>query len=179
MSNQYKNSIEYRKYVGVLKNSKCRIQLTEKCYSILKSEFYDYYITKWTNTEYPSVHFSVLLHKNQPILDDDEELLLALNGRRLDLEIYFSLLGNYFYSYVIETKRNLLNNELQFEYYDENEFLEESQITGIKNKLLNVGFTKLNKSIVCINVPDIETELLYEGEVRIFNALFSDVKRNF
>jgi hypothetical protein len=179
LSNQYKNSIEHRKYNDVLKKSKCRIQLNEKCYSILKSVFSDYHITKWTNTEYPSVHFSVLLHKNQPILDDDDELLLALNGRRLDLEVYISLLGNYFYTYVIETRKCLPNNELQFIYYDEKEFLEKSQISNIKDNFMSIGFTKLCKSIVCINVRDIETELLYEGQVKIFNALFSDVERNF
>ena len=179
LSNQYKNSIEYRNYIDVLKNTKCRMLLNEKCYSILKSVFSNYHITKWTNTEYPSVHFSVLLHKNQSILDDDEELLLALNGRRLDLEVYISLLGNYFYTYVIETRKCLPNNELQFNYYDEKEFLEKLQISNIKDNFASIGFIKLNKSIVCINVPDIETELLYEGEVMIFNALFSDVERNF
>ena len=124
LSIEYKNSIEHRKYNEVVKNKKCRIQLIDNCYSILKSVFCDYYITKWTNTEYPSVHFSVLLHKNQPILDDDDELLLALNCRRLDLEVYISLLGNYFYTYVIETRKCLPNHELEFSYYDEKEFLE-------------------------------------------------------
>ncbi|HEY9062030.1 MAG TPA: hypothetical protein VIO64_16220 [Pseudobacteroides sp.] len=178
-SNYYKKSIEHNKYIDVLKNSKRRRLLSEKCYEIIKSVFFENYITKWTNTEYPSIHFSALLHKNQPILDDDLELLNVLNGRRIDLEIYISLLGDYFYTYIVETRKSLLNDDLQFNYYDEKEFLESSQINNLNNKLFSIGFTKLDKSIVSINVPNIETELLYEGEVKIFNALFSDVNRNF
>lgn len=48
-------------------------------------------------------------------MDDDIELLYALGGKRLDLDIYVSLISNYFYGYVIEI--NLVNKELIFSYH--------------------------------------------------------------
>ena len=47
----------------------------------------------------------MLLHKNQPILDDDVELLEALNGKQMDLEIYVSLLTKSYYLYGLETRK--------------------------------------------------------------------------
>lgn len=91
---------------------KLQNKVNKKVYKIMQYVFPDNYIKKWRNTDYPSVHFSVLLHKNQVILDDDEELLAVLNGRRLDLEVYVSLLDNcYLYlCYDVVTKRYFAPN---------------------------------------------------------------------
>ena len=88
----YKNTEEYKRFETVMKDVKLRDKVNKKFYEIMQPVFSGNNIKEWTNTDYPSIHFSVLLHKNQPILDDDDEKFLAvLNGRRLDLELLYSI----------------------------------------------------------------------------------------
>lgn len=46
-------------------------------------------------------------------------------------------------------------------------------------KLLLACLSKIDKSIAHKIVPDIETELHYEGEVKVFHCLFSDIEKMF
>lgn len=176
-SKLYKRSTEYLNYKRVLKNFNRRKELDKKCYNILKSIFTINYINKWKNVDYPSLHYSVLLHDNTPILDDDEELLKLLNGRRLDLEIYISLISNYYYTYVIET--TVLCNELNFNCFEATEYISQRQEKSLEKKLGTIGYAKLEKDKAILEVPNVETELLYEGEVKVFHCLFSDMEKDF
>lgn len=169
---EYKNTEEYKRYETVIKDVKLRNKVNKKVYEIMQYVFPDNYIKKWKNTDYPSVHFSVLLHKNQPILDDDKELLAVLNGRRLDLEVYVSLLDNFYYIYIIETQKQFNSNKWEFHCYDAEEFVNEEEMKILIKKLSLAGLSKIDKSIAHKIVPDIETELHYEGEVKFFTAYF-------
>ena len=176
---KYKATEEHMRYETILKDTKWREKISNKIYKIIQSIFISNYITKWTNNEYPSIHYSVLLHKNQSILDDDEELLAILNGKRLDLELYVSLLDSYYYLYVIETLKASNKNEWKFNYYNADEFVGEEEMNLLTEKLLIEGFSKIDRNIVHKIVPYIETELHYAGEVKIFHCLFSDVENMF
>lgn len=176
-SKLYMNSSEYLNYQKILLNKNNRIKLGDKCYFILKQVFKNYVVKKWESIEYPSLHYSVLLHYNQPILDDDLDLLFALNGKRFDLEIYVSLISNYFYSYIIET--NLINDELIFNYHESKKVISKEQEELLYNKMTSIGLKKLKKNIANLAVPNVETELLYKDSVKVFNCLFSDIEKNF
>lgn len=175
----YKNTEEYKRYKTVMKDMKLRDKVNKKVYEIMQYAFPDNYIKEWRNTDYPSVHFSVLLHKNQPILDDDQELLAVLNGRRLDLEVYVSLLDNCYYIYVIETLKRFDSNKWDFHCYDAEEFVNENEMKILTNKLSLEWLSKIDRSIAHKIVPDIETELHYKGEVKVFHCLFSDIEKMF
>ncbi len=176
----YKNSKEYIRYKTVVNDMKLRDKVNKKIYETMQFVFPSNYIKQWTHTEeYPSVHFSVLLHKNQSILDDDEELLAVLNGRRLDLEVYVSLLDNYYYIYALETLKHVDRNEWKFNCYDAGEFVGEEEMKLLTSKLSFAGFSRIDKNIAHKIVPDIETELHYEGEVKVFHCLFSDIEKMF
>ncbi len=73
-------------------------------YKEIKSVFEEYYVKdhKYTHL-YPSLHYSVLLKKNQDIMDDDIELIKILGGKRYDLEIFISLIFPCCYFYTNET----------------------------------------------------------------------------
>ena len=75
-------------------NNKARAETDQLFYYDFNSTFPNNHVKRWTVEDYPSVHYTVLLYKNQPILDDDEMLLDALPNRRLDLKIYISLLDS-------------------------------------------------------------------------------------
>lgn len=176
-SKSYMNSIEYRNYQTVLQDACRRIKLRDKCYSTICHVFMNNCIKQWESVEYPSLHFSVLLHENQAIMDDDIELLYALSGKRLDLDIYVSLISNYFYCYVIET--NLVNKELIFSYHQNEKFISRSQKEFLDRKMDSIGFKRLERNVADIDVPNVETELLYKGEVKVFHCLFSDMEKHF
>jgi len=178
-SDNYQNSVEYLRYKRKINDINPREELAEKIFSCLKDIFEENSITKWTNMEIPSLHFSMLTNRNQPILDDDEELLNALNGRRIDLEIYISSLTNYYYTFGIETIRTSPSSELIFNIKKENQILSKEESQKLEDVLLSVGFDKLNDEIVHAIVPNIETDLLYNGEVKVFNCLFSDFCNKF
>ena len=151
----YKNTKEYIRYKTVVNDIRLRDKVNKKIYEIMQSVFPSNYIKQWTHTEeYPSVHFSVLLHKNQPILDDDE-LLAVLNGRRLDLEVYVSLLDNYYYIYALETLKHVDRNEWKFNCYDAGEFVSEEEMELLTNKLSFADFSRIDKNIAHKIVPGI------------------------
>lgn len=77
--------------------------------------FKDYAVVDWSNIEeYPCYEFVTLLHKNQPILDDDTELMIQLNGLRTDLFLYISSVSDYYCYYIRETNYFEENKEWSF-----------------------------------------------------------------
>lgn len=42
-----------------------------------------------------------------------------------------------------------------------------------------MGYIKLERNIASLDVPNVETELLYAGQVKVFNCLFSDMEKHF
>ena len=174
---EYQNSEKFKRLKKVINNNEQRIKLDKVIYCCLDTTFQNNYVKKWTSVDYPSIHYTILLHKNQPILDDDEELLDVLNNRRLDLDIYISLLSNYYYSFVVETTRED-NGKLSFICYQDDLFTPD--YSKILNKCMKkLGYCKLDSKIVHCQVEDVNTELKDTSETTIFHCLFSDLESNY
>lgn len=77
-SEQYKNSSEYKTYLKVIKDNKKRETLRTLVLEMLQLVFKKNCIIyrEPGEIEPHSVHYTILLHENQPLLDDDEELVL-------------------------------------------------------------------------------------------------------
>lgn len=174
---EYQNSEQYKRLKKVINNYEQRIRMDKEIYGCLDTNFQYNYVKKWASVDYPSIHYTILLHKNQPILDDDEELLDVLNNKRLDLDIYISLLGNYYYSFIVETTRKE-NGKLSFACYQDDLFT--SDYSKILNQCMNqLGYYRLNSKIVHCQVEDVNTELKDSSETTIFHCLFSDLESNY
>lgn len=176
-SEQYQNSKEYIKYLEILTDIKQRRNVSEMSYDIVESVFSKYYIKSWTNSEQPSIHYSILLHENQPILDDDIKLLKKLKGKRIDLEIYVSLLTKKYYVYAMETKNR--GKIWEFNVYDFSLIVDKEKMYKLFKMFSEKGYSRLTRSCVNEIVPLIETELHYEGEVKVFHCLFSELEKIF
>jgi hypothetical protein len=179
LTDEYQKSKYHLLFLNKINDTKNRRLVKNNIFNVIQNIFPDNYITEWTDETYPSVHFSILMNKYQDILDDDIELLTVLNGIRIDLEIYISLLEKYYYTYIIETNKFNHHNELSFKIEDENNVVEIESLNLLRNELFSLGYNKLSKNVAHKIVPNIETELLYDGEVKIFNCLFSDMEKEF
>lgn len=177
LSREYQTSEQHKRLKKILNNDKQRKKKNKLIYFHLNTTFQNNYIKNWTSMDYPSIHYTMLLHENQPILDDDEELLDALNNRRLDLEIYISLLGNYYYAFVVETLRNE-NKELSFTYYQDDVLLPDDS-RRLNHCMKQLGYYRLDRITVHRPVAETDTELKNFGEVTIFHCLFSDLESNY
>jgi hypothetical protein len=72
---------------------------------VVNEIFSGYEVVDWTDLDlYNDYEYRVLLHRNQQILDDDTDLMLALGGRRLDLFLFISAFSNYYYFFINETE---------------------------------------------------------------------------
>lgn len=166
----YKESEEHKNYLnGITKDL-----FYKDIKKALKKVFKNYYLMSWSYKKKISMHFSILLHENQDILDDDIELINSLGGRRLDLEVYISKLAKVCYLYVIET--TYADNKWSFKKYDVSDFLNKEMLDSLEYVFDEYGYLRLQHSLVNAIVPDIETELHYEGNVKVFNCLFSDIE---
>lgn len=178
ISQDYINSKEYKKYKRVINNLPLFKQKEKEYYNMICSIFSQYYVKRWTNTTYPCFQFSVLLHKNQDILDDDVELMDALGGRRYNLEIFISRISNYYYAYTSEEIYDKTQNEnWTFDSHSATYILQKDNLKRLQKEMKKKEIKKLNKKLAHIKVPFIETELLpRQGrEVEVFNCLFSDM----
>lgn len=172
---KYHNSVEHIRYNNVINNLSTRSKKEELYYNILCSIFKNYYVKRWTNTTYPSIQFSILLHENQPVLDDDIDLMKALNGRRFNLEIFISRISPYYYLYTSE--ENLEDNRWDFKVHSETYIIDEEFLKRLDMEMQKIHMVKISRELVHKEVPFVETELLPYGEqyVTIFNCLFSDM----
>lgn len=72
---RYQNSTEYSRYIKRINNINIRNRVSNDIYNEIELVLPQNYIADWKNKDYPSKHFSILLHKGQDILDDDEDYL--------------------------------------------------------------------------------------------------------
>ena len=177
----YQMSTEYSLYKKITNDKLLRETKNTELLTEIKKFVKDYCISIGTQTDYPSLHYSILLHEGHPILDDDEELLISLNGRRLDFELYISLLSNYYYYFTIETTIDMDKTKLMFRVLFDSEILlkERDMISQLQLGLYSLGYEQIKSDIAHIIVPDVETELKYSNEASIFNCLFSDLIDNY
>ena len=177
-SKHYADSREYKKYKKVIKNTSMFCRKEKEYYDMVCSIFPQYYVKRWTNTSYPCFQYSVLLHKNQPILDDDIELMDVLGGKRYNLEIFISRISDYYYVYTSEHIYDKEQTEnWMFNSHSATFILNKTHVKRLQKEMKKRGINKLSKKMAHIKVPFIETELLpvQEHEVEVFNCLFSDM----
>lgn len=167
-------SKEYKAYKKAIKDSKPNRKRQKEYYKLLSSLFPKYFIKQWEDPTSPSFRYTILLHKNQEILDDDMELLNALNGKRFDLEIFISKISDYFYTYTTETLYD--GTEWKFDTYSSTYLLKKKHLKKLKQEFEKKGLRFLDRELAHMEVPFVETELLpqHNHSVEVFNCLFSD-----
>ena len=179
-SPEYLHSKEYKRYKKILED-KALFKIKQKeYYDMLCKVFPHYYVMRWDNMTYPCIQFSILLHKDQPILDDDVELMEALGGKRYDLDIFISRISNYYYAYTSEYVYNQGQDpDWVFDSHGPAFALKKKYLKRLKSEMKKRGVSKLSRAVAHVKVPFIETELLpvpeHNDEVRVFNCLFSDM----
>lgn len=181
-SEQYKNSKEHKRFTKKTGNLTLFEQKGNEYYNLICSVFPQYYVKRWTNATYPCFQFSVLLHKNQPVLDDDVELMNTLNGKRYNLEIFISRISNYYYVYTTEEIHDEESVESWiFNSHSETFILGERDIRQLNREMKKKGMYRLSQTMAHMEVPFIETELLPDQnhDVKVFNCLFSDMITDF
>lgn len=181
---RYKKSREYKNLLicrnNALLDEKFRQYLKKK----LENIFIDYAVSDFINLNNDtSYRYHILMHKNQPILDDDINLIKNLDGIKYELIFVLSYLDNYCYYYILETKfdfcfkkwsfRDKFNNRDFIEI--ENQFFQSDEIRKINNFLSENNYSFISDDFINLIIKDIETELCDFGETKIYNALFSDL----
>lgn len=151
----------------------------QKIFTDIIGEIKEYAIVDWNDEDACCYEFKILLHKNQNIMDDDKRLIEKLGGTRNDLRVFISVLEPYYYLFLEETKYYEINNHWTFRTIEVSTPEEGEIVNKIDACLLQRGYEKLTSKDVKIIIPDIETELLYIGEVKVFNCLFTDLLKNF
>lgn len=172
----YKQRNEYLKREQKKENTK-KSDDFRVIYQNIKEIFDNYEVVNWSNIEeHPCFEFVILLHKNQPILDDDTDLIHQLNGVRHDLFLYVSYISNYYCYYIRETKYSEESGEWSFKKIR----LEDNQnivalIQDMNTYLTNIGYELLSQEILSYRLPDIDLELVSFGAATIFHCLFTDL----
>lgn len=175
----YRESFEYSRYLDIVKDLNKRAIMDKKLFSIISKIADGYSIMMREHSDYvnyPSLQYTILLHKNRLFLDDDVDLILSLGGKRLDLELYFSLLGDYYYYYIIETDGGKDTSSWNFSILKDEQLPHEEMMLARKlcSKAISLGFKMLDHNIAHVLVPEVETELINSGEATIFNCLFTE-----
>ncbi len=117
--------------------------------------------------------FRILLYENQPILDDDTELIKCLGGKRLDLFLFVSILANYYYFFILET-RDFSSEQWSFQHVEQQK-RDSSYANKLRNLMTENGYEELDHEIINTVILDIETEFKNKGEVKIFDCLFTQL----
>lgn len=142
----------------------------------LHQHFRDFSVSNWTDYEELScLEFEVLLVKNQPLLDDDTELIKVLGGERSDLRVYISLISNHFYLYGKKTLYNPSTDAWTFQNLDlrnhEYFYIIEQFILDMEEN----NFKLLPKSDALKTLPEVKTKYIDKGEVKVFHLIFTDL----
>ncbi len=176
---EYQNSKQHKRLEHVL----CSTGLFEreqKVYNdVLKQVFPNNYVKHYTDNTYPCYQFSVLLHENQPIMDDDVKLMRKLNGRRFDLVVYVSRISDFYYIYTNETLYD--GTEWRFRTHSPAYRLDKGYLYKLQKMFAYMGKRRLDAEFAHMEVPFLRTELLPREnyKVTVFNCLFSDMEVDF
>lgn len=176
-SMEYQNSNKYRKYLDLIEDNSLKEKIDKMAAPIIRSVYPNNSIKKWSNKEKPSVHYTILLKENQPLLDDDIELINVLKGTRWDLDLYVSLITYTYYCKITETILNKGNWD--FKIYDVKEIIKSDKLNFMNKKFREHGYIRLEREEINKVIPNLETELHEEGKVKLFHCLFSDIESNF
>ena len=172
----YKTSLEYKRMLKLREIQLLDFSKKENVWEKLTDTFQEYCVIDWTDLKSNNCfEYRILLHKNQPILDDDTGLMKVLNGKRYDLFLFISIFEKLFYVFINETSLNCNTDQWEF-----NEVLNQTEeqkiiINKLKNILIINGYNEISKEIANYIIDDVETEFLEHGNVKVFNCLFTDL----
>lgn len=175
-SKAYKSSIEYIRANEKRNNAKNDIRKINYFFDNLKKIFKQYEVLNWINFDYCNCYeYIILLHKNQPILDDDTDLMEKLGGKRLDLHLYISVLEKYYYFSIEETELEFETNEWKFNTIPNYPISIEKEVDKLNDFFAYENYYNLKFELVNEKVDNIETELKYKGETTVFDCIFTDL----
>jgi hypothetical protein len=180
--NVYFGSPEYNQSPQFIKLKKLRqknlnnLNLGEDLKEALQVILKQYGIINWTDIDSSNCYeYRVLLHKNQPILDDDIELIESLGGTRFDLYLFVSILNNYYYYFVSKSMFDFDLNKWGFENIQNYNKEIQCIVDEISAFFATKGYEMIPKKIAETFVEDIDTEYIEKGKVKVFNCLFTEL----
>ncbi len=171
----YITSIEYKNLLKIRGNhlfEKFKNDIEKSIQKVYK----EYAVVDWTDISDSNCYeFKILMHKNQPILDDDIELIRYLRWERLDLRIFISILNKYYYYFFEESTYDI--NIEQWDFHTITVYNKEMKnaTNHLNNIMESKGYQELSTEIVNKRVENVETQYLEKGQVKIFNCLFTDL----
>lgn len=161
----------------------CRTNKIKYKKPLKENDFYDeiqriahgFAVVDWTDMNSCCYELKILLHKNQEVLDDDVELMSALNGTRYDLRVFISVLHPYYFLFIEETRYiealdKWLFNSKSVSSIEGNRLSKE-----ICSYLSQRGYFEITNIIAKEIVPDVQTELKDVGQATVFDCLFTDI----
>lgn len=175
-SPEYQSSKQYLKQLKKRKKACKDIHYKKYLYTNLVYIFKGYEVVDFSLLEeYNCYEYRILLHKNQPILDNDICLMKVLEDRRVDLFLYISVLEKYYYLFINRTEFDPQTGEWYFENIHDLPQDIELEIKGLKIFLNLMEYNELTTEIVQTRINNIETELKPSNETRVFDCYFSDL----
>lgn len=143
---------------------------------ILHAVFQGYVVVDWTNLQAANCYeYFILLHKDQPILDDDLQLIKALGGKRTDLRLFVSILAKYYYFFIEETSYDEKFNRWSFDSVNQITTQIAENINCLRERMNLEGYIELSTEVINTPVKGIETELVPKNKVKVFHCLFTDL----
>jgi hypothetical protein len=141
----------------------------------IQNKIPEFSVVDWTDLiDSRCYEFEILLTKGQDILDNDEELLNALGGIRRDMRVFISRIINYYYIYV----EKMEFDKETYSWIFTRETLDDKTCIYIKKELkklmYNLDYKYLRDDIAKCYLPNMRTEFLEVGKVRVFHYLFTE-----
>jgi hypothetical protein len=174
---KYKSSLQYMRLLKTREKQLANQVRINEFQNQLKKISSGYEVINWTDLKSNNCYeYRILLHKNQSSLDDDVELIKALNGKRQDLYLFTSILSSYYYFFVNETLYDEFASE-QWKFRRIFKFSQDIQslIDNLQKFMEKEGFMEIKDEVAKENIENVETEFLEQGEVKIFNCLFTEL----
>lgn len=154
----------------------CNRSIFNATYNHLRKIFPNNEIIDWTDRKvYDCWQFKVLMHENQDLLDDDIELIRALNNQRKDLRIFISVLGKYYYYYIEETTYDA-DLDL-WEVYNAFEIPDniKEQVESLQSFFETQGYSYVTDMQAKQEAKNIHTEYIEYGKACVFDCLFTQI----
>lgn len=172
----YKLSKEYLLRLSKMEEARNDLLFGAQLTSNLNAIFKGYAVMDWTALDmYNCYEYRILLHKNQPILDDDTELIRALNNERIDLLLFISVLEKYYFFQTICSKYIPEMNEWKFSILDTPPIGLRGNLNEMNEFFAKDHYESLDIDIAKVKITDVETELKSMGTASVFDCLFTDL----
>lgn len=166
-----KQELQKRTKLSVLDKREERIE------QLVRDHFENFSVSNWTDyEELYCLEFEILLTKNQPLLDDDTDLLKVLGGERIDLTVFVSLISNHFFLWGKKTRYNPFNDKWTFQKITLHNHKVFPLIEKFAAEMERNHFKLLPEFDARKLVPDVETKYLDKGKVKVFHIIFTDLK---